>query len=186
MIKVSEINILSILPPIMQNDDDIKAAAKTLDLRFNVLPSDINKLSFMAQKQTDPDLLDVIASDLHVDFYDKTYDVITKQQLIESSNELHNIKGTAAAVEKLISIIFGEGTVEEWFEYGGQPYHFRVLTTNEEVTNARAQEFINALNSVKRRVAVLDSVSLISTEQMGIYFSGIVHVGEVNRIEQVV
>ena len=186
MVNIKDSKIINLLPPALQSDKDIQVAAQVLDKRYNALPNTIDKLSFMAQPTTDSNLLDVIAYDLHVDFFDKTFPIEMKQELIDESEELHRIKGTGLAVEKLITIVFGEGFVEEWFEYGGKPFHFRVLTNNDEVTTVRAQEFIQALNSVKRKTAILDSVTIIQSESMNLYFGGIVHIGDHINIEQVV
>lgn len=96
------------------------------------------------------------------------------------------MKGTPSAVEELISTLFDEGRVEEWFEYGGEPYTFRVVTNNSSVTQDRAMEFIKALNSVKNARSWLDRVIITQMEDMQLYFAGIVHTGDNLTIRQVV
>lgn len=60
----------------------------------------------------------------------------------------------------------------------GEPYHFRVVTNNADVTAVRAQEFIAAVDAVKRLSAVLDSVTISQAEQLPLYFGGFLHFGE--------
>lgn len=65
-----------------------------------------------------------------------------------------------------------------WWEYGGDPYHFRVVTNNADVTTTRAQEFIEAVNAIKRLSTVLDSVTISQAETLPLYIGGFIHVGE--------
>ncbi len=45
---------------------------------------------------------------------------------------VHTFRGTPYAVEQVIQTYFGDGEVSEWFEYGGQPGMFKVVTTNNQ------------------------------------------------------
>lgn len=187
VINLEESKVLSMLPPVLQKDSDIIAAAKALDKSTCSINKLTNKLNFVVNPNlTDHNLLDALAADFHVDFYNKDFPIETKQKLIEESMILHMEKGTAKAVEDLITAVFGEGQVQEWFEYGGQPFHFKVITSNREVTNERALEFIRALESVKRKSAVLESVNILQAELMNIYIGAVVHTGGTYLFRQVV
>lgn len=187
MINLEESRVLSLLPPMLQKDSDIIAAATALDKSTRTTYHLINKLNFVVDPNlTDHQLLDAVAADFHVDFYDKSFPVEIKQKLIEESMILHMEKGTGKAVEDLITAVFGEGMVEEWFEYGGQPYHFKVITNNPSATNERAHEFIRALESVKRKSAVLESVNILQSESMNLYVGTVVHTGGKYLFRQVV
>lgn len=187
MNNLGSLKILSILPPLLQQDNDIIAASKALDSANTKNLSIAMQLNFFTNKNLENDiLLDVLAYDFHVDFYDKSYSTQIKKQLINDSLLIHAKKGTAQSVEELITTVFGEGVVEEWFEYDGEPFHFRVITNNEEVTTARAQEFVEALESVKRKTAILDSVTINQVEEMNIYVGFAVHFGDKYLFKQVV
>lgn len=49
-----------------------------------------------------------------------------KKRLVKEAIKLHRRKGTKYAVEHAIQLIFPNATVSEWFEYGGNPYYFKV------------------------------------------------------------
>lgn len=98
--------------------------------------------------------------------------------MIKNAIPFHRRKGTPSAIDDLISLLFGEGRVEEWFEYGGEPHHFQVITNNTDVTSNRAEEFIRAVESVSRLSVVLDRVAITQAEDLGIYFGGTVHMTE--------
>lgn len=131
-------------------------------------------------------LLDLIAWEEHVDFYDTSLSVQQKRELIERSDFFHKQKGTPAAIEELITIIFGDGKVVEWFEYGGQPYHFKVVTSNPSATVEKALQFAEAVNSVKNLRSILEKVEITTSEKLTIYFAGVVHSGDKITIKQVI
>lgn len=51
----------------------------------------------------------------------------------------HMSAGTPAAVEELITAVFGEGTIQEWFEYDDEPYYFKIKTNAQMTENMNAQ-----------------------------------------------
>lgn len=54
-----------------------------------------------------------------------------KKRLVKEAISLHRKKGTKYAVEHSIQLIIPNAKVEEWFEYSGEPYHFRVINTEK-------------------------------------------------------
>ncbi|RTQ95599.1 phage tail protein I [Lysinibacillus telephonicus] len=175
---IYEVQLMDLLPESLKNDPDIIAASKAVDLGFSVVVNAVDKSLILPRiDQLESDVLDHVAYFFHVDFYDRSLDIETKRKLIKESVYIHQIKGTPAAVEILIETLFDEGTVEEWFDYGGNPYRFRVVTSNQSVTQERAEEFLRALNTVKNTRSHLDSVIILQTEQMDFKLAGIVHQG---------
>lgn len=53
-----------------------------------------------------------------------------KKQLVKETIKLHRRKGTKYAVEHSIQLIEPNAQVKEWFEYNGEPYHFKVINVN--------------------------------------------------------
>lgn len=82
--------------------------------------------------ELDHQVLDLLAKDFKVDWYDYNYQLITKRALIRDSFFVHRHLGTTGSVVSAISDVFPESIVQEWFEYGGDPYYFRVII---DVTN---------------------------------------------------
>ncbi|MBU5672654.1 phage tail protein I [Paenibacillus brevis] len=180
MIDLKSLSILDMLPDNLKRDPNIAAAAKALDSSLQGLSEQIMKLPrFQRLDQLNDDEADELAWQFHVDFYDPDLPIEQKRELVKNAFLFHRRKGTPAAVEELIEILFGTGQVEEWFEYGGEPGYFRVRTTDQSATNERAQEFIRAVDSVRRLSAHLESVILEETIQANdLYFGGTLHIGE--------
>lgn len=183
---IYEVELLDLLPSSIKNDPDIIAASKAIDTGFFLLANSLKQLVIIPRIEfQNSDVLDHIAYFFHVDFYDVSFDVETKRKLILESVYLHQIKGTPRAVEILIETLFDEGIVEEWYEYGDTPYRFRIVTSNQYVTDERAEEFIRALDSVKNKRSHLDSVVILQAEQMNLNFAGVVHQGIYEEYRQV-
>ncbi len=103
--------------------------------------------SLKGELTTLPDgILDLLAWQLHVDNYDTTVDRKAKLELVAVSMILHHKKGTAWAVRHALDIalqLSSPSVLTQWFEYGGDPYFFRVYLDisdygmdPEEVTSA--------------------------------------------------
>lgn len=184
MINIYETSVLDLLPPNLRNDPDMIAASRAVDNEFLLIVNEVKKCILLPNLDILPsDVLDLLAWQMHVDFYDSALPIAVRRELIRNSIRWHKRKGTPSAVEELISTIFDSGQINEWFNYGGAPYTFQVITTNESVTTDRAEQFIRALNSVKNERSWLDKVIIQIGEMLDINFAGIVHTGDFITIE---
>ncbi|QPA33372.1 phage tail protein I [Thermaerobacillus caldiproteolyticus] len=181
--ELLNIDLVALLPASLHNDEDTKAIMQAVSEEMQRL---FQKCEEILSQDIPEFLLDLIAFERHVDFYSNDLPVEQKRKLINRSTFFHRQKGTPAAVEELITTVFGEGKVVEWFEYGGQPYHFKVVTSNRSVTQEKAEQFLQALNSVKNVRSVLEKIEITQSEDMNLYFAGVVHIGEKMTIRQVV
>ncbi|MCY7486647.1 phage tail protein I [Paenibacillus alvei] len=186
MIEIRDVSLLDLLPPNLLEDENVTACARAIDQQLQIMTQRAIKLPVMSRMDdlTDEEA-DRLAWEFSVGFYDAGLPIEQKRELVRNAIRWHRTKGTPAAVEELIAALFGDGKVEEWWEYGGSPGYFRVITNNEAVTNERAQEFLQAVNSVKRLTAMLEKVVLTQTERMQLYFGGALHIGEKMTIRQV-
>lgn len=64
---------------------------------------------------------------------------------------------------------FGTGEVREWYQYGGQPHHFKVLSDNPSLVNSNLDLFLKLLRTVKRRSSWLDAILICLTGEMFLY-----------------
>ncbi|GIO33731.1 hypothetical protein J2TS6_48720 [Paenibacillus albilobatus] len=171
MTDVKNMSLLDLLPTSIRYDPGVIAIAQALDEQIRVAVDEIYKLPLFSRlDELTDDEADELAWQFHVDFYDPALPIEQKRELVKNAFKFHRRKGTPAAIEDLITILFGEGKVEEWFEYGGVPGRFRVITNNPAVTLDRAQEFYRAVESVKRLSAHLEEVILSQTESLQLYF----------------
>lgn len=81
--------------------------------------SDIDKLN--------EETLDYFAIEMRTMYYDQTLPIETKRALVKNTLKWHTKNGTVSAVKELLSIVFDESELEEWFDYAGDPFHFRIV-----------------------------------------------------------
>jgi P2-related tail formation protein len=67
---------------------------------------------------TDETLVDILAWQFHVDFYDNTEDIEFRKRLVQMSIEWHITKGTVKLVQDVLDTYWpGGATLKEWFQY---------------------------------------------------------------------
>lgn len=73
-----------------------------------------------------PELLDLLAWQLHVESYDAGVSLQAKREMIQASLLLHRRHGTPWSVRHALETLLRvPATIRQWFEYGGEPYFFR-------------------------------------------------------------
>lgn len=73
-----------------------------------------------------------------------------KRVLIRNSIRDHRKRGTPAAVEEITRHVFRDAHIQEWFEYGGEPYHFRILQDITSDDESAAADVMNRLRNAVR------------------------------------
>lgn len=72
-------------------------------------------------------LLDILAKDFKVDWYNYNHSIETKRNVIKDSFFIHRHLGTKAAFARALSDVYPNSTAQEWYEYGGNPFYFRII-----------------------------------------------------------
>jgi phage tail P2-like protein len=184
---LTSVDVLVLQSTSMKEDIAVQGFSAALTLQLRKLVEEVDRVGIYYRIDEQPEeVLDLLAWQYKVDWYDMDSPIEIKREAVKNALEIHKIKGTPDAVQRIIDIYFGDGTVEEWFDYGGAPGNFRISTMNPSATNEKAALLIKAVNAVKRKTAHLEAVLLIVTDDMPIYFSGVLQVFDHLTIEQVV
>lgn len=158
-------NLLSALPVALTNDPKMVALAGAIAALFVQQKEEIGRLSLYPRiGELDEALLDILAYDFKVDWWDNDYTLTEKRRTLQSSWQVHKLLGTKAAVEKAISAIFPRTTVEEWYEYGGKPYHFRLHVDlgEEHLDKEKQGRVLDRVNFYKNLRSHLDNVAYVT------------------------
>lgn len=160
MIDVNNLKLYDILPSSLHDDETISNIIKSLDGIFPEFESQIRKIRFYEYLDEQPaEVLDLLAWQFHVDFYDYDYSNEVKRELIRQSITWHRRKGTPMAVEEMVSPIFPSAEIVEWWDYGGTPYRFRVSGITDPLTGAAdIRRLLTLINSAKNKRSWLDYV----------------------------
>lgn len=154
-------NLLRTLPTVLQSDPSMAALAASIAEKLAVRPEEIRGLMIYTRIDELPEpLLDILAVDFKVDWWDPDYTLEEKRKTLKESWHVHRMLGTKAAVETAISAIYPDTQVDEWWEYAGKPYHFRILinVTYENVDPEKHRRVLERVEYYKNLRSVLDEV----------------------------
>ena len=150
---LSNISILNLMPPNIASDKNVIMAAQAFDEVLRDIIKQIPNVSVISNlvlnKIVDEILIDLLAWQFHVDFYDPKMPIKVRRDLVMKSLDWHFRKGTPSVVEELVSTVFSKAIVQEWFEYDGLPYRFQIATEEVMPDTETRNNLIRAINSVK-------------------------------------
>lgn len=103
-----------------------------------------------------------LAWQFHIEGWELAETEEEKRALIKKAIELHRYKGTKWAVENAIKVLGIDAEVREWFEYGGQPYRFRVELglNNRQITASLRDRLIAYIEAYKNERSWLEDIVL--------------------------
>lgn len=159
-------NFLAAFPVALQGDQSSAALADVTARLLARRPEEIDRLRiYSVIDQLDEQLLDILAYDFKVDWWDPEYTLEEKRQTLKDSWRVHKMMGTKAAVERAISAIYPNTQVLEWFEYGGEPYHFKLhidisKESGDKDKPLRVLERVNFYKNLRSHLDVVEYVSI--------------------------
>ena len=152
MIKLSEGELLDLLPSQLKNDTDMICLSYALKCAVDML--------MVYEKQTMTDnfidslpekILDVLAVELRSPYYLQSMDIEVKRSIIKNTLIWHTKAGTPSAVSEMITATFGEGYLVEWFDFteGDQTPGYFDIVTNAQLTPDILDQFTKIIDRVK-------------------------------------
>lgn len=154
-------NLLASLPAVLQQDENMRAIASSI---ADILAGRMQEIAaaelYPRIEELPEDLLDLIAYDFKIDWWDADYTLEEKRAILKDSWRVHRMLGTTAAVVTAISAIYPDTQVSEWWQYNGDPYHFKLLidATYQGVDPAMHARVLSKVNYYKNLRSVLDEV----------------------------
>lgn len=150
MIKLYDSSLYDFLPPNLKTAET-EALMYAVDNQIKKLLDRAKRLEIWCNiDNVEEQYLDYIAMETRTLFYNSSLPANTKRKLIANSIYWYMKLGTSQAMQEMISIVFNNSytSVEEWYTYSGEAYHFRIAT-DSSVTTISMTEFLKYLNTVK-------------------------------------
>lgn len=163
MRKIHEIGLLDLLPESILLDTKLKASARALEFQLKKVTEDIKQVLHIPRlDELSGTILDYLAEQVHCDFYEPLWlSDAEKRNLIRESIAWHRIKGTRYAVEKIAHDAFRDVDIKEWFEYGGEPFHFKISSHGFKKTPDNWSTFVRMVDAAKNVRSWVDNYELI-------------------------
>jgi len=174
-VTLSNASLTDLLPTWMKRDDFDKALAESVSYYAKDMAANMKVMSKWADEAIDTmseQYLDLLAYELDVTWYLYDADIDQKRSIIKNARKVHWKLGTKWAIEQVLAVYFTSATVEEWYEYDGEPGHFRINSAFSELYE-NDESFLTVLNTVKRYSQILDTVQLVNEIKLMTYHGSI-------------
>jgi phage tail P2-like protein len=153
---ITQESMLSVLPGVLARDNGMYSLAKLIGWITGENAEEVDSPAiFQRIDELDEDLLDILAKDYKIDWYDFDADIETKRRQIKNNWRVRKGLGTVKAVKTALQDVWRDTTVEEWFEYDGEPGYFRVLLstdTSGSINFSKAVRMIDIFKPVRAHV----------------------------------
>lgn len=155
------VNFADYLPETLKRDPKMKALAAAVAEQMLGVSAEIdNVLIYSRIDELPEELIDILAFDMHVDWYDYSYTLDVKRSILKNSVKVHKKMGTKYAVETAMRNVYKHAGISEWFEYGGKPYHFKIDVdiSREGMTENTGSEIAEKVNFYKNLRSHCDGI----------------------------
>ena len=153
------IDFAKLLPAFMRAQSDDVAFADALSPLLRARSRQLQSLgiaAFLLDPDALPDaeasaLLDSLAGYLGLEWWRADWSASEKREMMSMAEQLRQTSESHWALQTILRKYFGdpELTVEEWYDYAGLPYTFRILTENVEAQ--QALRFKNVISLICRQ-----------------------------------
>lgn len=163
MIDLYNSRFYDLLPPNLRTPHTA-ALSFAFDRQMKKLLEALPILLVLAQTDHLSEIMcDQLAANYNIREYAPDMSLPKKRDMIRFGFQISAKQGTRWAVNRLIQTIFDSGETEEWFEYGGKPYYFRVRSTNPLATPEDARRFRAAIGDTKNIRSWLEDILILRT-----------------------
>ncbi len=184
MIKLREL-ILSDLFPEHMRTSHLKALSYACNQMIDVvLDCSEQTMLFSNVDNLQDSKLDLLAVMLHAPYYKTSFDIEMKRELVKNAVRYRNYAGKNISIQEILSLFYGEVHIEEWYQYDGEPFHFRLLSKEKVLTPEMVVECMKIIQLLKRVTAVYDGIQFEKDISMDEYAGVFLHVNDYITITQ--
>lgn len=142
--------LLATFPYALTQDENKRKLADAVAQMLSDTSAKMNQAIIYPNTNNLPEaLLDILAYDFCVEWYDYEGTLEEKRRTIEDCISIHRYKGTKYAVETALKSVYETVKVQEWFEYGGEPYHFKVVIYDHTNDTEKRQRVLARIHYYK-------------------------------------
>lgn len=170
---ITKANLMHTAPSVLVNDANMGPLVEMLADALEKLAAKLDAATLYSNIDAMPEeLLDILAADLNVFWYDYDWDITQKRESLKNAGYVHRHMGTRSAIVSALTAAYPNTILQEWFEYGGEPYHFRIITSGEDLDQEWYDKVVKLVEQTKNARSVLDSISESFNARLSLNASG--------------
>lgn len=150
--SIYDVPLNQTLPAALQFDPRVVALSTALAEMLQVNARLIVKTDgiYYRIEELEEKVLDILAADLHADWYDYNGTIEQKRTVIKNNVAIHRRMGTVTGLKTVVESVMGSAELLEWFEYGGEPFYFRVNIDAADLTETeKFEKLLQAISIYK-------------------------------------
>lgn len=184
MINLKQNTLLREIPSNLLTDEKVVRLATSLQSSLDSMLEWVDKINYTRNLELlDDAILDHLLWEKHITYKEGLGLAATREQkinLIRNAIELHRIKGTPAALEMVFSLVNINCKLQEWFQYGGDPYHFKLSITihDKELNDETINLLTSLVNEFKNVRSYLESIQVYLASNSMTYVGACTILGE--------
>lgn len=179
-------NYNEIFPENLKKYKNLKKIAKNIEetLKKYIVP-DISNLAFFYNLELENDnLLDELAWIFSIDGYTSNLPRDIKIKLIKSAYFNHSKKGTKNAIISQLKTLGYYVKLEEWFEYNGKPFTYRLVTEIEVGQDRTLKNILELIESYKNVRSILDSLRILRKKEGELFVGAWKEINKINELKE--
>jgi phage tail P2-like protein len=158
------ITLLELLPGNLRDDPDIIAASQAVDADYQAMVEAISHcLTFADIDHASSEVVDHLAVEMDVDYYDDSLPLATRRDLVKNGYLVKYQNGTKYALNKILKTFYNNPELQEWFDYDGEAYYFKIMINNEHISNV--ENVLDAIEKAKNARSWLEKILFIPDAQ---------------------
>ena len=164
MIDYQSSEITAIMPCNLISPETEAVSFSLAEEKKNFLRYSAATSLYAALDQVSEEILDLVALELNTQYYDQTLPREKKEGLISQTLLWYMHGGTPSILIESLSTILAGGYIEEWYEYGGNPFFFKtyaMVPEDEEIPEGYGKDVIQRINIYKNARSWLERFAFI-------------------------
>lgn len=164
MIDLLDIKLSQLLPASFE-DEKLQALNNVITYSLRLLQKYIDNVNFTVNlDNVSENIIDYLACEYRTPYYDDTFDLKMKRNLVKATMLVFQKKGTPGVIKEYLKLLSNEVDVVEWDKYDGDPYNFKIFITvpnNSEITEEMVVDICEKIEKLKNLRSNLEEVDLL-------------------------
>lgn len=166
MTKIQDASLYEILPFNIKSDNiEVQALSFAIQQSLLMICKFSDGVRVIAAIDDMPEkIIDNLAVELNLPCFHPESSLSVKRALVKDAFIWHTIAGTASAIRRYFLTISQDTDIQEWFDYGGDPYHFRIIATvpeDQDVTEDILIDIAQQIIKLKNARSILDEALIV-------------------------
>lgn len=170
MSNKEDVIILDVAPSSIQTDQQVLDMCDAIQPELNTVNDLIPEVDIYGRIDELPEgILRMLALEHRVyqDEWNLAQTIEAKRELVKNSFLLNQRRGTRWSIERIFDLLNVTATVQEWFDYGGNPFNFRVQIYDIEGRGLTEDELSTAYRLINRYKPLRSALEAVDISAKG-------------------